>query len=233
MKRRRRLQYQRGGCKDESRRITSKSAIKMCIKMSKNIYLHKVGHERMRQQLTEKEREGAREGQRGRVRSSTILYHIYIYIIYIQKAALRVGSKNYLEWQKFQLRTLLARLELSRGCTRVTHKLQQAGRSWQHQQMTATHEEDEESGSGSGEGGRCIKERQQIVSEAKRSHTHSCTLQRSAFQGCSTIGRPTCAALQLQAFGHPSIVPAIGLELMLNQSEFIASTYAHCNTIGT
>lgn len=43
---------------DESRRITSKSAIKMCIKMSKNIYLHKVGHERMRQQLTEKENEG-------------------------------------------------------------------------------------------------------------------------------------------------------------------------------
>lgn len=65
---------------DESRRITSKSAIKMCIKMSKNIYLHKVGHERMRQQLTENEREGAREGQRGRVRSSTILYHIYIYM---------------------------------------------------------------------------------------------------------------------------------------------------------
>lgn len=84
MKRRRRLQYRRGGCKDESRRITSKSAIKMCIKMSKNIYLHKVGHERMRQQLTEKEREGAREGQRGRVRSSTILYHIYIYNIYIE-----------------------------------------------------------------------------------------------------------------------------------------------------
>lgn len=49
-----------GSLHDERRRITSKSAIKMCIKMSKNIYLHKVGHERMRQQLTEQERERER-----------------------------------------------------------------------------------------------------------------------------------------------------------------------------
>lgn len=64
---------------DESRRITSKSAIKMCIKMSKNIYLHKVGHERMRQQLTEKER----EGQRGQ---SEKLYNTILYILeYIER----------------------------------------------------------------------------------------------------------------------------------------------------
>lgn len=53
-----------GSLHDERRRITSKSAIKMCIKMSKNIYLHKVGHERMRQQLTEQEREREEKDRR-------------------------------------------------------------------------------------------------------------------------------------------------------------------------
>lgn len=68
---------------DESRRITSKSAIKMCIKMSKNIYLHKVGHERMRQQLTEKEREGAKgrpKGQSAKLYNTIPYIHIYVYI---------------------------------------------------------------------------------------------------------------------------------------------------------